>query len=54
MSKHVPRIYCDSPLASGARLRLAEEPAHHLLNVLRLKPGAALILFDGHGGEYQG
>jgi 16S rRNA (uracil1498-N3)-methyltransferase len=33
---------------------LGEEPAHHLLHVLRLKPGAALILFDGHGGEYQG
>lgn len=54
MSKHVPRIYCDAALASGARQRLGEEPAHHLLHVLRLKPDAALILFDGNGGEFQG
>jgi 16S rRNA (uracil1498-N3)-methyltransferase len=54
MAKHVPRIYCDIPLAEGVRARLGEEVAHHLLRVLRLKPGADLILFDGRGGEYAG
>lgn len=54
MSKHVPRIYCANPLEQGARQRLTRETAHHLLHVLRLKPDAALILFDGRGGEYAG
>lgn len=54
MSKHVPRLYCDSPLTQGLRQRLDKETAHHLLNVLRLKPGAAVMLFDGRGGEFQG
>ncbi len=54
MARHIPRVYCDSPLADGSRVRLGEESAHHLLHVLRLKPGAALVLFDGHGGEHAG
>ncbi|HXG28013.1 MAG TPA: 16S rRNA (uracil(1498)-N(3))-methyltransferase [Nevskiales bacterium] len=54
MPKHIPRIYCESPLAEGGRRRLGEDVAHHLLHVLRLKPGAELRLFDGRGGEYAG
>jgi 16S rRNA (uracil1498-N3)-methyltransferase len=54
MPRHIPRVYCDSPLAEGSRLRLGEAIAHHLLHVLRLKPGAELVLFDGRGGEYHG
>ncbi len=54
MSKHVPRIYCGNALSVGVRQRLGEDVAHHLLNVLRLKPGAELVLFDGTGGEYLG
>lgn len=50
--KHVPRIFCGSPLATGTRQQLPADTAHHLLNVLRLKSGAALRLFDGNGGEY--
>lgn len=52
MSKHVPRIFCTDPLTTGGRQRLSGDIAHHLLHVLRLKPGAALRLFDGSGGEY--
>jgi 16S rRNA (uracil1498-N3)-methyltransferase len=54
MAKHIPRIYCDTPLTQGLRTRLGAEVAHHLLHVLRLGPGAELILFDGRGGEYAG
>ncbi len=54
MSKHIPRIFREQPLREGERTRLDKETTHHLLNVLRLKPGAAVILFDGSGGEYPG
>jgi 16S rRNA (uracil1498-N3)-methyltransferase len=48
----VPRLYCDEPLASGARLALPPGAARHV-QVLRLQPGDALTLFDGRGGEYE-
>lgn len=52
MSRHVPRIFIETPLATGQRLSLPEDRAHHLLHVLRLKEGAAVVLFDGRGGEF--
>jgi 16S rRNA (uracil1498-N3)-methyltransferase len=48
----ITRIHADLPLAAGAELLLPAEPSAHLLRVLRLKPGAALTLFNGQGGEY--
>lgn len=53
MSKHVPRIYCVQLLSAGSVQRLGSDAAHHLQNVLRLKPAADLVLFDGTGGEYE-
>jgi 16S rRNA (uracil1498-N3)-methyltransferase len=50
----IPRFHCPFPLAPGAQVDLPEAAAHHALKVLRLKVGAALILFDGRGGEWQG
>jgi 16S rRNA (uracil1498-N3)-methyltransferase len=47
----MPRFYCPLPLASGATVDLPESVAHHL-HVVRMQPGAALTLFDGHGGQY--
>ena len=49
----IPRIHLPLELASGARISLDENASGHLLRVLRLKPGAALVLFNGHGGEYE-
>ena len=46
------RIYVDAPLASGAKLTLPPDQGQHLVRVLRLTPGAALRLFNGHGGEF--
>lgn len=43
----LPRIYVDQALRQGASLLLPTEARHHLVNVLRLKVGAPLILFDG-------
>lgn len=47
-----PRFYCREPLAPGARIDLPEPVARHAVRVLRLPPGASLVLFDGRGGEY--
>ncbi|WP_246766742.1 RsmE family RNA methyltransferase, partial [Bordetella pertussis] len=48
----LPRFYCDARLAPGECVALPEALAHHAVRVLRLRAGAALVLFDGAGGEY--
>ena len=48
------RVYVADPLASGHRVRLEGNAASHITRVLRLRVGAALTLFDGTGGEYEG
>ena len=46
------RIYVDTPLAANSGLTLPPAAAHHVARVLRLKPGRALTLFNGRGGQY--
>jgi 16S rRNA (uracil1498-N3)-methyltransferase len=46
-----PRFHCPVPLRQGGVLALPETVANHAVRVLRLKPGDALVLFDGEGGE---
>jgi 16S rRNA (uracil1498-N3)-methyltransferase len=48
---NAPRFFVDAPLDAGARLALPERVAHHALRVLRLTSGAALVIFNGRGGE---
>jgi len=48
----IPRIYTSQPLRENGRLTLELEPSRHLQQVLRLKPGAALHLFDGSGRDF--
>lgn len=50
----IPRLHLAQGLAAGVEVGLAPEVAHYLGNVLRLRSGAGLILFDGQGGEWQG
>lgn len=50
--KHVPRLHVDRTLTIGDAVALGAEQAHHLGAVLRLRSGADLVLFNGHGGEY--
>ena len=50
---NLPRFYCREALAPGAHIDLPEPVARHAVRVLRLPPGAAMVLFDGRGGEYQ-
>jgi 16S rRNA (uracil1498-N3)-methyltransferase len=46
-----PRIHTPQPLAEGTTLTISGQAAHHITHVLRLRTGAALILF-GEGCEY--
>lgn len=48
----MPRFYCREALAPGAHIELPEPVARHAVRVLRLPPGAPMVLFDGRGGEY--
>lgn len=50
----IPRIYVDMEISTDAPVILPKEPANHLANVLRLKPGHPVVLFNGDGNEYSG
>ncbi|MBK6864619.1 MAG: 16S rRNA (uracil(1498)-N(3))-methyltransferase [Ideonella sp.] len=45
------RFFIDTPLVAGTDLDLPPGAARHA-QVLRLQPGAEVVLFDGRGGEY--
>ncbi|MGR9089231.1 MAG: 16S rRNA (uracil(1498)-N(3))-methyltransferase [Gammaproteobacteria bacterium] len=46
------RIYLDKNLSSGEHLELPHDATRHVANVLRLRRGDKLIVFNGRGGEY--
>jgi 16S rRNA (uracil1498-N3)-methyltransferase len=46
------RIHVALELGSERELLMPPAASAHLLRVLRLRPGAALTLFNGQGGEY--
>lgn len=45
------RYFSEEPIA-GARATLVGAEAHHLLHVMRAKPGVRVMLFDGEGAEF--
>jgi 16S rRNA (uracil1498-N3)-methyltransferase len=45
------RYFSEIPISEG-RVRLAGAEAHHLIHVMRAKPGARVVLFDGSGAEF--
>ncbi len=45
------RFFSELPLALGT-VRLEGPEAHHLMHVLRAKPGLEVVLFDGSGAEF--
>ncbi len=47
----IPRIYLDATLAEGAALPLPAERLNYLKNVLRLRDGQAVRVFDGQNHE---
>ena len=48
------RVFVEQKLVSGKGVGLPEQAGLHLTRVLRLDMGAAVTLFDGTGGEYEG
>lgn len=48
-----PRLYVEVPLAASATVSLRREQANHLLNVLRLERGDAVLVFNGRDGEWR-
>jgi 16S rRNA (uracil1498-N3)-methyltransferase len=47
------RLFVDAPLAAGATAALTREQANYLLNVLRMRPGDGLLVFNGRDGEWR-
>src|SRR5712692_787339 len=50
-SRVVPRFFAPGQLSLGAEIDLPERAARHCA-VLRLRRGAAVVLFNGEGGEF--
>jgi 16S rRNA (uracil1498-N3)-methyltransferase len=47
-----PRLFVDQPLGTGLVLTLEGTPANYLVNVMRLKAGDPVRLFDDRTGEW--
>jgi 16S rRNA (uracil1498-N3)-methyltransferase len=53
MSQAKVRLYVDHPLGSGQTVPLSRDQAHYLFGVMRLAPGASVLLFNGRDGEWR-
>jgi 16S rRNA (uracil1498-N3)-methyltransferase len=48
-----PRLFVDAPLGEGAEVPLNAAQTNYLINVLRLKPGDGVLVFNGQDGEWR-
>jgi 16S rRNA (uracil1498-N3)-methyltransferase len=48
----VARVFVDLPLRGNEQVTLPPGPSNHLIQVLRLRAGDSLILFDGDGRDF--
>jgi len=48
----IPRLYIPQELIEGEDLSVTGQTAHHVTNVLRLRSGAPVSVFDGKGCEH--
>ena len=46
------RLFVPQPMVPGGAVDPDPQQAHYLLNVLRLKPGSQLLVFNGMDGEW--
>ncbi len=51
-AKRSPRLYVEEPLRAETIIELNEDQSRYLGQVLRLKPGATVRLFNGQDGEW--
>ncbi len=49
-----PRLYVDAPLSDLTPVALDSAQVNYLGNVLRLRAGAAVLVFNGRDGEWRG
>jgi 16S rRNA (uracil1498-N3)-methyltransferase len=47
------RLYVDQPLGPGQPVPLSRDQAHYLFTVMRLGPGAGVLVFNGRDGEWR-
>jgi len=48
-----PRLFVEARLEAGARFECTPEQANYLLNVLRLRSGDEILVFNGREGEWR-
>lgn len=48
------RLYLSQPISAHCEILADDAVAHYARDVLRLRKGDAVLLFDGRGGEYEG
>ncbi|MDM7933373.1 16S rRNA (uracil(1498)-N(3))-methyltransferase [Tabrizicola sp.] len=53
MSEAKIRLYVDHPLSQGQAVPLSQDQAHYLVGVMRLAPGAPILVFNGQDGEWR-
>ncbi|TAN48399.1 MAG: 16S rRNA (uracil(1498)-N(3))-methyltransferase [Methylococcaceae bacterium] len=53
-SRRLSRLHVNFPLSAHSEISADEAVAHYVRDVLRLRKGDAVCLFDGQGGEYEG
>jgi 16S rRNA (uracil1498-N3)-methyltransferase len=49
-----PRVYHEAPLAPATTLPLDRDQSNYLVNVLRLRAGDTVLVFNGRDGEWRG
>jgi 16S rRNA (uracil1498-N3)-methyltransferase len=50
--RSLPRLFVESTVVAGARVELDPAQANYLGNVMRMKTGDRLLIFDGVSGEW--
>lgn len=50
--RSAPRLFVDAPLSMDVTIPIDGKTAHYLLSVAQVKPGDAVLLFDGVSGEW--
>lgn len=53
MTRHIPRLYVGAyTLSNNQLIALVDDQHHYLTHVLRIQPGAKVILFNEADGEW--